>query len=90
MEIISNSYLSLSIGTGLTATKEQAEDACALIRRQIADIYDDEVAGAVRILYGGSVSPANAKEIFSMPNIDGGLIGGASVVPTFEKVVHFE
>ena len=79
-----------AIGTGLTATKEQAEDACALIRRQIADIYNEVVAGAVRILYGGSVSPANAKEIFSMPNIDGGLIGGASVVPTFEKVVHFE
>ena len=78
-----------AIGTGETATTQQAEDACALIRNHIAKRYSPEVASKVRILYGGSVSPDNAGELFAMPNIDGGLVGGASVVPSFEKVVHF-
>jgi len=79
-----------AIGTGETATTEQAEDACALIRDQITKRFGSEAAEKVRILYGGSVGPDNAKELFTMPNIDGGLVGGASVKDTFEKVVHFE
>jgi len=78
-----------AIGTGETATNEQAEEACALIRELILCRFGQEAADKVRILYGGSVSPANAAELFAMPNIDGGLVGGASVVPSFEQVVHF-
>lgn len=78
-----------AIGTGDTATAQQAEEACALIRRQIETQFGYEAAGKVRILYGGSVGPDNAGELFNMPNIDGGLVGGASIVPSFEKVVHF-
>ena len=78
-----------AIGTGDTATSQQAEEACALIRRQIETNFGFEAANKVRILYGGSVGPDNAKELFNMPNIDGGLVGGASVVPSFEKVVRF-
>jgi len=79
-----------AIGTGLTATSEQAEDACAFIRNFITDKFGSEAADKVRILYGGSVSPANARELFHMPNIDGGLVGGASLVPSFAEVIHFE
>ncbi|MCL2355641.1 MAG: triose-phosphate isomerase [Defluviitaleaceae bacterium] len=78
-----------AIGTGETATKEQAEEVCALIRDEIKAAHGAAAADAVRILYGGSVSPDNAGELFSMPNIDGGLVGGASLKSTFEKVVHF-
>jgi len=79
-----------AIGTGEVATTEQAEEACALIRQQIIKRFGQEAADKVPILYGGSVSPDNAAELFAMPNIDGGLVGGASIVPSFEKVVHFE
>jgi len=78
-----------AIGTGETATDQQAEEACALIRQQVALRFGKAAAEKVHILYGGSVTPENAKALFSMPNIDGGLVGGASVVPSFEKVVHF-
>jgi len=78
-----------AIGTGLTATNEQAEDACAFIREFILEHFDEEGANKVRILYGGSVTPQNAAELFAMPNIDGGLVGGASILPTFEQVIHF-
>jgi len=78
-----------AIGTGETATTQQAEEACAIIREQIRKDFGQEAASKVRILYGGSVTPANAAELFAMPNIDGGLVGGASVVPSFEKVIHF-
>ena len=78
-----------AIGTGETATSQQAEEACGLIRKQIEVQFGNVAANGVRILYGGSVGPDNAKELFTMPNIDGGLVGGASVVPSFEKVVHF-
>ena len=78
-----------AIGTGLTATSEQAENACAFIRKFILEKFGKEAADKVRILYGGSVSPSNAKELFSMPNIDGGLVGGASLVPSFAEVIHF-
>jgi len=78
-----------AIGTGEVATTAQAEEACALIREEVRKLLGDTAANAVRILYGGSVTPENAGELFAMPNIDGGLVGGASVVPSFEKVVHF-
>ena len=68
-----------AIGTGETATPEQAQDMHAFIRKTLADTYGDEVADSVSILYGGSVKPNNAKEIFSKPDVDGGLIGGASL-----------
>ncbi|MCL1786892.1 MAG: triose-phosphate isomerase [Defluviitaleaceae bacterium] len=78
-----------AIGTGLTATNEQAEDACAFIRTFIVENFGQDAADKVRILYGGSVSPQNAAELFAMPNIDGGLVGGASIQPSFEQVIHF-
>jgi triosephosphate isomerase len=67
-----------AIGTGLTATPQQAQDVHAAIRAQLA-AADAKVAQAVRLLYGGSVKAANAAELFGMPDIDGGLIGGASL-----------
>jgi len=78
-----------AIGTGETATDEQAEEACALIRQVIKELRGGEAADAIRILYGGSVNAGNASSLFAMPNIDGGLVGGASLQPTFERIVHF-
>ena len=69
-----------AIGTGETASPEQAQEMHAFIRKTIADAYNAAVADAVSILYGGSVKPNNAAEIFSKPDVDGGLIGGASLV----------
>lgn len=68
-----------AIGTGRTATPEQAQDVHAFIRLRLAR-HEDAIADGLRILYGGSVKPANAKELFTMADIDGGLIGGASLV----------
>ncbi|MEC3907496.1 triose-phosphate isomerase [Tamlana sp. 2201CG12-4] len=68
-----------AIGTGETASPEQAQDMHAFIRKTLADTYGTEVADNMSILYGGSVKPANAEEIFSKPDVDGGLIGGASL-----------
>ena len=68
-----------AIGTGETATPEQAQDMHAFIRKTLSEKYGEEVANSVSILYGGSVKPNNAKEIFSKPDVDGGLIGGASL-----------
>jgi len=68
-----------AIGTGLTATPEQANAVHEFLRRRVA-ASDPQVAGGLRILYGGSVKSANASELFAMPDIDGGLIGGASLV----------
>lgn len=68
-----------AIGTGETASPEQAQDMHAFIRKTIADQYGYEIANDVSILYGGSVKPANAVEIFSKPDVDGGLIGGAAL-----------
>jgi len=78
-----------AIGTGETATKEQAEEVCALIRKQINVRFGNWASDSVRILYGGSVTEENAKELFNMPNIDGGLVGGASLKSSFENVVHY-
>ena len=68
-----------AIGTGETATPDQAQDMHAFIRKTLASKYGDDIADEVSILYGGSVKPANANEIFSKPDVDGGLIGGASL-----------
>ncbi|MEL0454607.1 triose-phosphate isomerase [Flavobacteriaceae bacterium SZ-1-7] len=68
-----------AIGTGETASPEQAQDMHAFIRKTLADKYGNDVAESVSILYGGSVKPSNAEEIFSKPDVDGGLIGGASL-----------
>ena len=68
-----------AIGTGKTATPEQAEEVHASIRRTISEMYGELAAGHLRIQYGGSVKPSNAAELFAKPNIDGGLIGGASL-----------
>ena len=68
-----------AIGTGETASPEQAQDMHAFIRKTLADKYGIDVADTVSILYGGSVKPANAQEIFSKPDVDGGLIGGAAL-----------
>ncbi|KAI4453174.1 phosphoglycerate kinase [Holotrichia oblita] len=78
-----------AIGTGKTATAEQAEEVCKAIRAVLSEIYDETTAGKIRIQYGGSVSPANAKELFSMPDIDGGLVGGASLKMDFEQIVCY-
>ncbi len=69
-----------AIGTGETASPEQAQEMHAFIRKTITDTYDASIANNVSILYGGSVKPANAVEIFGKPDVDGGLIGGASLV----------
>jgi triosephosphate isomerase len=68
-----------AIGTGKTASAEQAQEMHAFIRNQIASKFSQEVADEISILYGGSVKPDNAREIFSQPDVDGGLIGGASL-----------
>lgn len=68
-----------AIGTGKTATPEQAEDVHAFIRKLLTEMYDEEVAENTPILYGGSVKPTNSKALFSKENIDGGLVGGASL-----------
>ncbi|WP_418511776.1 triose-phosphate isomerase [Corallibacter sp.] len=68
-----------AIGTGETASPEQAQEMHAFIRKTLADTYGESIANDVSILYGGSVKPNNAKEIFSKPDVDGGLIGGASL-----------
>jgi triosephosphate isomerase len=68
-----------AIGTGETASPEQAQDMHAFIRKTLADKYGNDVANSMSILYGGSVKPGNAQEIFSKPDVDGGLIGGAAL-----------
>ena len=77
-----------AIGTGVTATTEQAEEVCSFIRYIVAEIYGVSISEQIRILYGGSVNEANSKELFKMPNIDGALVGGASLKPTFIEVIN--
>ncbi len=79
-----------AIGTGKTATTEQAEEVCAGIRACIGEIYDEATADAIRIQYGGSVNAGNAADLFAQPDIDGGLVGGASLKPDFGKVVNYK
>ena len=78
-----------AIGTGKVATTEQAEEVCAAIRVCIGEIYDEATAEAIRIQYGGSVSASSAPELFAQANIDGGLVGGASLKPDFGKIVNY-
>jgi triosephosphate isomerase len=78
-----------AIGTGKVATTEQAQEVCGAIRECIAEIYDEATAEAIRIQYGGSVSAASAPELFAQPDIDGGLVGGASLKPEFGKIVNY-
>lgn len=70
-----------AIGTGLTCDSREAERVCGRIRAVLGSLFGAEVAESVRILYGGSVKPSNARELFSNPNIDGGLVGGACLIP---------
>ena len=78
-----------AIGTGNTATTEQAEEVCKGIRECIAEIYDQATADAVRIQYGGSVNAGNAAELFAQADIDGGLVGGASLKADFGSIVNY-
>lgn len=78
-----------AIGTGKVATSDQAQEVCAAIRACIAEVYDEATAAAIRIQYGGSVSAASAPELFAMADIDGGLVGGASLKPDFGKIVNY-
>ena len=80
-----------AIGTGKTATKEDANQSIKAIRNKIAEIYGKEVAEKVIIQYGGSVKSSNAKELFTMSDIDGGLVGGASLkADEFSKIVNYD
>ena len=78
-----------AIGTGVVATTEQAQEVCAAIRACIAEVYDEATAEAIRIQYGGSVSAASAPELFAQADIDGGLVGGASLKADFGKIVNY-
>ena len=71
-------------------TTEQAEEVCAGIRACIAEIYDEATAEAIRIQYGGSVNAGNAAELFAQADIDGGLVGGASLKADFGKIVNYK
>ena len=79
-----------AIGTGKVATTEQAQEVCKAIRDCIAEIYDDATAAAIRIQYGGSVSASSAPELFAQADIDGGLVGGASLKADFGKIVCYK
>ena len=79
-----------AIGTGKTATTEQAQEVCKGIRECIAEIYDEATAEAIRIQYGGSVNATTAPELFVQPDIDGGLVGGAALKPDFGKIVNWK
>ena len=79
-----------AIGTGKTATTEQAQEVCAGIRACIAEVYDEATAEAIRIQYGGSVNAKTAPELFAQNDIDGGLVGGASLKPEFGQIVNYK
>lgn len=77
-----------AIGTGKTATAQQANDVCKTIRNTVAELYDEDVANAITIQYGGSMKPDNANELLDMPDVDGGLIGGAALkADAFAEIV---
>ncbi len=79
-----------AIGTGKVATTAQAEEVCKAIRQCINEIYDAATADSIRIQYGGSVSADSAADLFAQPNIDGGLVGGASLKADFGKIVNYK
>ena len=78
-----------AIGTGKTATSDQAEEVCAAIRACIREIYGEATGEAIRIQYGGSVNAKTAADLFAKPNIDGGLVGGASLKEEFGQIVNY-
>lgn len=79
-----------AIGTGKTASAEQAEEMCAFIRTIVEELYDEDTCDKVIIQYGGSVKPENATEIMNMDEIDGALVGGASLIPSkFMDIINF-
>jgi triosephosphate isomerase len=79
-----------AIGTGKTATTEQAQEVHAYVRQWFAKRFDNGFAQRLRILYGGSVKPSNVKDLMAMPDVDGALVGGASLDPvSFSQLVHF-
>ena len=75
--------------SGETATSDQAEEVCGAIRACIAEVYDEATAEAIRIQYGGSVNAKTAPELFAQADIDGGLVGGASLKPEFGDIVNY-
>ena len=77
-----------AIGTGKVATKEQAQEVCAAIRACVAEVFGADAAQAMRIQYGGSVTGDSAPDLFAMEDIDGGLVGGASLKPDFGRIVN--
>ena len=79
-----------AIGTGKVATTEQAQEVCGAIRACIAEVYDEATAAAIRLQYGGSVNPATAPDLFVQNDIDGGLVGGASLKADFGKIVNYK
>ncbi len=79
-----------AIGTGKVATTEQAQEVCHAIRVCIGEIFDEATAEVIRIQYGGSVNASNAAELFAQPDIDGGLVGGASLKADFGKIVNYK
>jgi triosephosphate isomerase len=80
-----------AIGTGKTATKEQAQEAHQYIRSLVETDFGDSLSSAVRILYGGSVKPENVTQLMQMPDIDGALVGGASLdAVSFSRIVKFK
>jgi triosephosphate isomerase len=80
-----------AIGTGKTATPEQAQEMHGIIRETVAETHGDDVASKLRILYGGSVKPDNIRELMSQPDVDGALVGGASLdAESFAKIVNFQ
>ena len=78
-----------AIGTGKTACKEEANEACGWVRQTIAKMFGEDAAQKVRVQYGGSVNPENIKDLMAMENIDGALVGGASLKPTFSEIAKF-
>lgn len=79
-----------AIGTGRTASTEQAQEAHAFIRKLAADLYEKDIADGLRILYGGSVKPANVDELMAQPDIDGALVGGAALdADSFGRIINF-
>jgi triosephosphate isomerase len=80
-----------AIGTGKTATREQAQEVHLFLRSKLTQILGESLAKGVRILYGGSVKPQNIADLMAMPDIDGALVGGASLdAETFAKIVHYQ
>ncbi|OGP63021.1 MAG: triose-phosphate isomerase [Deltaproteobacteria bacterium RBG_13_49_15] len=80
-----------AIGTGKTATKEQAQETHRFIRNRIEESFGKSIARSIRILYGGSVKPDNISELMAMSDINGALVGGASLKPdTFSQIIHYK